>query len=45
MADPALDNVTRDHFVDRLMVGRQAVRDEAEATPHRAVDEVKRALG
>ncbi|MGY4629855.1 hypothetical protein [Bradyrhizobium sp. USDA 4486] len=51
MANPAFDNVTRDHFVDRLMVGRRAVRDarkgdgEAEATAYRAMEEIKRALG
>lgn len=52
MANPGLAYVTRDHLVARLMAARRAVRDakkaadrEAEATAHRAVDEVKPALG
>lgn len=52
MANPGLDDVTRDHLVARLMTARRAVCDakkaadrEAEATAHRAMDEVKQALG
>ncbi|WP_426411630.1 hypothetical protein [Bradyrhizobium ganzhouense] len=52
MANPNLDEVTRDHLVGRLMAARRAVRDagkaadrEAQATAHRAVDEVKQAPG
>ncbi|MEH2545609.1 hypothetical protein V1283_002254 [Bradyrhizobium sp. AZCC 2262] len=52
MAKPSLDEVKRADLVGRLMTARRAVRDakkaadpEAEATAHRAVDEVKQALG
>ncbi|MEH2571701.1 hypothetical protein [Bradyrhizobium sp. AZCC 1708] len=52
MANPGLGDVKRGDFVGRLMGARRAVRDarkaadpEAEATAHRAVDEVKQALG
>ena len=52
MADPSLDEAQRDDHVRRLMAARRAVRDakqsadhDAEAAAHRAVDEVKRALG
>lgn len=52
MANPGLDDVTRDHLVARLMAAWRAVREakkaadrEAEATAHRVVDEVKQALG
>ena len=52
MANPHLDEVTREHLVGRLMAARRAVRDarkaadrEGEATAHRAVDEAKQALG
>jgi hypothetical protein len=51
MANPGLDEVTRDHLVGRVMAAR-AVRDarkaadrEGEATRHRAVDEAKQARG
>lgn len=52
MANPGLDEITRDHLVARLMAARRAVRDakkaadhEAESTAHRAVNEAKQALG
>jgi hypothetical protein len=52
MANPGLDEATRVGLVDRLMAARRAVREakkatdcEAEAAAHRAVEEVKRALG
>jgi hypothetical protein len=52
MADPGLDEAERTDLVYRLMAARRAVRDakrnadlKAEAAAHRAVDEVKRALG
>jgi hypothetical protein len=52
MATPSLDEVKRADLVGRLMGARRAVRDarkaadpEAEATAHKAVDEVKKALG
>jgi len=52
MANPGLDEATRVGLVGRLMAARRAVRDakkavdcEAEADAHRAVDQVKRALG
>ena len=52
MANPGLDEAERADLVGRLMKARRAVRDakkaadpEAEATAHRAVDEVKQALG
>jgi len=52
MANPGLDEAERTELVGRLMGARTAVRDakratdpKAEATAHRAVDEVKRALG
>jgi hypothetical protein len=52
MANPNLDEVTRDHLVARLMAARRAVRDarkaadrEAESTAHRTVGEAKQALG
>jgi hypothetical protein len=52
MANPGLDEVKRADLVGRLMGARRAVRDakkaadlEAEATAHRAVDELKQALG
>ncbi|WP_249133604.1 hypothetical protein [Bradyrhizobium sp. AUGA SZCCT0182] len=52
MANPALDEAERAGLVRRLMAARRAVREakkdadrDAEATAHRAVDEVKRALG
>jgi recombinational DNA repair protein RecR len=48
MANPALDEAERADLVGRLMAARRAVRHaktaadlEAEATAHRAVDEVK----
>jgi hypothetical protein len=52
MANPGLDEVKRADLVRQLMGARRAVRDakkamdpEAEATAHRAVDELKQALG
>ena len=52
MANPGLDDVGRAELVGRLMAARRAVRGarkaadpDAEATAHRAVDEVKQALG
>ena len=52
MANPGLDAEERTNLVGRLMRARRAVRDakrsadlEAEAAAHKAVDEVKRALG
>ena len=52
MADPGLDEAERTDLVHRLMAARRAVRDakrnadlKAEAAAHRAVDQVKRALG
>ena len=52
MANPGLDAEERTDLVGRLMRARRAVRDakrsadlEAEAAAHKAVDEVKRALG
>lgn len=52
MANPGLDKEERTHLIGRLMRARRAVRDakrgadpEAEAAAHKAVDEVKRALG
>ena len=52
MANPGLDEAERTDLVGRLMGARLAVRDarkeadpEAEAMAHRAVDEVKQALG
>ena len=52
MANPGLDEAERAEFVGRLMEARRAVRGarkatdpDTEATAHRAVDEVKQALG
>ena len=52
MANPGLDKAQRARLVSRLMTARRAVRAakqagdrEAEAAAHKAVDEVKRALG
>ena len=52
MANPKLNEAERADLVGRLMAARRAVRDakkandpDAEAAAHRAVDEVKRALG
>ena len=52
MAKPGLDEAQQDDLVRRLMAARRAVRDakqgadlKAEAAAHKAVDEVKRALG
>lgn len=52
MADPSLGEARRADHVRRLMTARRAVREakqsadhDAEAAAHRAVDEVKRALG
>ena len=52
MANPGLDEAERADLVGRLMAARRAVREarkaadpDAEATAHRAVDEVKQALG
>lgn len=52
MADPNLDEARRANHVRRLMAARRAVREakqsaeqDAEVAAHRAVDEVKRALG
>jgi hypothetical protein len=51
-ADPGLDEAERTELVGRLMAARRAVRDakkaadlEPKATAHRAVDELKQALG
>ena len=48
MANPGLDAEERTGLVNRLMRARDAKRSadfEAEAAAHKAVDEVKRALG
>ena len=52
MANPALDEVEQIDLVHKLMAARRAVRDakqsadpEAEAAAHKAVDQVKHALG
>lgn len=52
MANPRLGEAERASLVSRLMQARRAVRDakgsadlKAEAAAHRAVDDVKRALG
>ncbi len=52
IANPAIGEAERSELVGRLMEARRAVRDakrsgdlEAEAAAHRAVDEVKCALG
>lgn len=52
MANPALEEAERASLVGRLMQARRAVRDakkgahfDAEAIAHKAVDEIKRALG
>ena len=52
VAYPGLDEAERTELVDRPMAARRAVRDakkeadrEAEGAAHKAVDEVKRALG
>ena len=52
MANPGLDEAKRAALVGRLMEARRAVRGarkaadpDAKATAHRAVDEVKQALG
>ena len=52
MAKPGLDEAERAGLVGRLMTARRAVRDakrsadlKAEAAAHKAVDNVKRALG
>ena len=52
MANPDLGEVKRADLVGRLMGARRTVRDakkaadlEAEATAHRAIDELKQALG
>jgi hypothetical protein len=52
MANPGLEEAERAELVRRLMSARRAVRDakqdadlEAEAVAHKAVDEIKRALG
>ncbi|WP_249802296.1 hypothetical protein [Bradyrhizobium sp. 18] len=52
MANPTLDEAERAELVGRLMQARRAVRDarkaadtDAEAMAHRAVEEVKQALG
>jgi hypothetical protein len=52
MASPDLDEVERADLVGRPVAARRSVRDakraadrEAEAAAHRAVDEIKRALG
>jgi hypothetical protein len=52
MANPGLDETERTDLVRRLGAARRAVRDakqagdrEAEGAAHKAVDEVKRALG
>jgi hypothetical protein len=52
MANPRLDEEERTDLVGRLMEARRSVRDakrgadlKAEAAAHKAVDQVKRALG
>jgi hypothetical protein len=52
MTNPGLDEAERTDLIGRLMRARRAVRDakrsddlEAESAAHKAVDEVKRALG
>ena len=52
MANPGFDQTVRADLVRRLMTARRAVSDakqsddrEAETAAHKAVDEVKRALG
>lgn len=52
MADPDLADAERSELVSRLMTARRAVRDakksanrKAEAAAHRAVDDLKQALG
>lgn len=52
MANPGLDETKRVDLVRRLMAARRAVHDakrgadlKAEAAAHKAVDEIKRALG
>jgi len=52
MANPDLAEARRADLVDKLMTARRAVREartakdrEAEAAAHKAVDEVKQALG
>jgi hypothetical protein len=52
MANPGLDEAERAHLVRRLGAARRSVRDakqsadlDAEAAAHKAVDDVKRALG
>jgi hypothetical protein len=52
MADPGLDDAERAGLVHRLMAARLAVRDakrnadlKAEVAAHKAVDQIKRALG
>jgi hypothetical protein len=52
MANPGLDDARRSDLVTELMATRRAVRDaklsvdlKAEVAAHRAVDEIKRALG
>ena len=52
MANPGLDEAERADLVHRLMDARRSVRDakqsadlKAEAAAHKAVNEVKRALG
>ena len=52
MSNPDLEEDERSRLVERLMTARRAVRDakarkdpDAEAAAHRAVDDVKRALG
>jgi hypothetical protein len=51
-ANPDLEEADRSDLVNRLMIARRAVRDakrnadlKAEAAAHKAVDDVKRALG
>ena len=52
MANPDIEEEERSRLVKRLMAARRAVRDakagqdhDAESAAHRAVDEVKQALG
>jgi hypothetical protein len=50
MASPDLDDARRSELVHSLMAARRAVRDaksdpKAEATAHRKVEDLKRALG
>jgi len=52
MANPDLEEGMRSRLVKRLMAARRAVRDakvdkdqDVEAAAHRAVDEIKQALG